>query len=356
MSTFPSSVFVTGATGLLGNSLVRQMAARGWPVKALVRSRARGTAQFAGLPVEIVAGDMRDVAGFAQHLRGVDLLFHTAAFFRDGFKGGRHRTEMYEINVLGTRDLLSQAYSAGVRRFVHTSSATVLTGEPGAVIDETMLRSASGAPEYPESKILADAEVAKFLKDHRDASVSTVLPGWMIGPGDMGPTSAGQMVLDFLRHKLPGIPPSAMSVVDARDVAEAHIAAALHGRRGERYLVGGRRMEMAEIFALLEKITGVPAPKWKVPPPMLYALAALQEVWHFITRKPILISLAGARLMTQERERSRLDSSKAERELGTRFRPAEETLRDTVAWYRRNGWIEDGATAQKGLRTAGGSL
>src|SRR5215469_14883085 len=105
MDAFPSTAFVTGATGLLGNHLVRQLLFGGSHVKALARSRSKAEAQFAGLPVEIVTGDMCNVPGFAKHLRGVDVLFHAAACFRDSFRGGRHREQLFETNVGGTRSL-----------------------------------------------------------------------------------------------------------------------------------------------------------------------------------------------------------------------------------------------------------
>jgi len=85
------NVFVTGATGLLGNNLVRELVARGYTVKGLVRSRAKGEQQFADLPeVELIEGDMADIDAFAASLRGCDPVFHTAAFFRDNYKGGSH--------------------------------------------------------------------------------------------------------------------------------------------------------------------------------------------------------------------------------------------------------------------------
>ncbi len=335
-----SSAFVTGATGLLGNNLVRLLVSRGVRVKALVRSKQKAADQFAGLPIEIVQGDMRDVSGFAASLRGVDILFHTAAYFRDDFKGGRHWKELSEINVRGTADLLSHAYSAGIRQVIHTSSTTVLTGAPNELIDETMRRAMADAPDYPRSKILADLEVDKFLEQHPDMFACMVLPGWMVGPGDIGPTSSGQLVLDFLERKLPGIPQATFSMVDARDVAEAMLAAALKGRRGDRYIAAGRHIEMAEIFALLEELTQVPAPRRVVPFPLLYMLAAANEIWHFISGKPALISLTGVRFMEKERNRTHFDNSKSEGELGVGFRPVEETLRDTICWYRKNGWCD----------------
>jgi dihydroflavonol-4-reductase len=110
-----------------------------------------------------------------------------------------------------------------------------------------MLRPEAAADDYYRSKILADREVLRFLDDQPDFWAALVLPGWMHGPGDQGPTSAGQMVVDFMHRRLPGIPPGGFSVVDARDVAAAMIAAAERGVRGRRYLAAGRPVEMAEL-------------------------------------------------------------------------------------------------------------
>src|SRR5215470_7983464 len=118
----PEVAFVTGATGLLGNNLVRLLIAKGVKVRALARSAEKARRQFGNLPVEIVQGDLENVSGFAHALAGADAVFHTAAYFRDSYKGGTHRNELQRINVVGTANLLQAAYAAGVRRFVHTSS------------------------------------------------------------------------------------------------------------------------------------------------------------------------------------------------------------------------------------------
>src|SRR6516225_3547436 len=279
------SAFVTGATGLLGNNLVRLLVSRGVRVRALARSRERAAKQFGNLPVQIVVGDMTQVAAFASDLEGVDVVFHTAAFFRENYKGGRHWKELYDANVAGTSDLLAHAYRAGVRRFVHTSSVAVLAGKPGQLIDETMARTAGDADDYYLSKILSDRAVDAFLEKHPEMCACMILPGWMVGPGDIGPTSSGQIILDFVNRKLPGVPPGSFSVVDARDVAMAMWLAALHGRPGERYLAAGRHMAMSDLFQMLERITGISAPRRKVPVPLLFVLGAFGEVWARLAGK-----------------------------------------------------------------------
>ena len=332
--------FVTGATGLLGNNLVRLLLERGWMVKALARSPEKASKQFEGLKVEVIQGDMTNVQQFASTLRGVTAVFHTAAYFRESFLGGSHWKALHAANVLGTRNLLEAAYAAGVRKFVQTSSIAVLNGPRGTVIDETMLRPENDGNDYYRSKILADKEVNSFLASHPDFFAVFVLPGWMHGPGDSGPTQAGQTTLDFVNRKLPGIPPGTVSVVDARDVALAMIASLERGRRGERYLSAGRNMDMNGVFSELQEVTGVPAPRRKLPLFMLYIVAAIQELRARLTKAPALLSWATVRLMVRENGRSTFSDRKLREELGVQFRPVRETLRDEVTWYRDHGWIK----------------
>jgi len=331
--------FVTGATGLLGNNLVRELVAEGYRVRALVRSYAKAKQQFTGVDVEIVCGDMLDVTGFSGALEGVEVIFHTAAYFRDSYKGGRHWEALHAANVEGTRTLLDHAWRAGIRRFVHTSSVAVLRGSPGQVIDETMLRGEKKADDYYRSKILSDRALLDFLEAHPDFWAAMVLPGWMHGPGDAGPTQAGQTVLDVALRRLPGVPPGSFSVVDARDVARAMILANRQGRRGERYLAAGRHMTMAELLPLIAQATGVEPPTRRIPLAVLRAIAAWNELYARLTGRPVLLSWAMVSTIATENERSRYNPAKSERELGLRFRPVLDTLRDEVAWFRANGML-----------------
>lgn len=333
-------VFVTGATGLLGNNLVRELVARGIRVRALVRSEEKAQKLFGRMDgIEWVQGDMADVSAFSHYLCGCDVVFHTAAFFRDNYTGGRHWDVLQQINVEGTRQLIEQAYAAGVRRFVQTSSIAVLDGNPGEWIDETHLRRVEDADDYYRSKILADERIQDFIQQYPEMQAVFLLPGWMWGPGDMGPTSSGQLVLDVLRGKLPGLTPGSFSVVDVRDVVQAHIAAAETGRSGERYLAAGRHTTLHELIPLLGRVAGVATPKREMPMWALYVFAAIQELYARITGRPVLLSLATVRLMVREAERTRFNHAKSQRELGLTFRSIEETLVDTVSWYRNQGWV-----------------
>ena len=329
---------VTGATGLLGSNLVRKLAEKGVTVRALARSKEKAEKQFGSLGLEIVVGDINDPQTFVDRLPGVDMVFHTAAYFRDNYKGGKHWDQLYTTNVVGTANFLQACYRAGIRRFVHISSTAILRGRPGEVADETTLRLESEADDYQRSKILSDQEVLKFLTAHPDFWAAFILPGWMHGPGDSGPTSAGQTVLDFLKRKMPGIPPGSFSVVDVRDVAEAAIRAAENGKRGERYLAAGRTVTMEALFSELEQVSGIQAPRSKVPMPVVYLLGAISELRARITRQPVLISWATVQLLVKEEGRQHFYHQKSERELGIRFREIRETLRDAVSWFKENGY------------------
>ena len=338
MNGVTRTAFVTGSTGLLGTNLVRLLSREGFAVRALARSRAKATRQLGDVPnVEIVQGDMTDVAGFAERLPGCDAIFHTAAYFRESYRGGSHDEGLHRVNVVGTSDLLRATYAAGVRRLVHTSSVAVLRGERGQIVDETMSRRVEDADDYYRSKILSEREVASFLDDHPDFWACMVLPGWMHGPYDLGPTSAGQTVIDFVQRRLPGIVPGSFAVVDARDVARAMLLALDRGRRGERYLAAGQHMTIADLFSLLQRLTGVPAPKRRVPAGVLYAIAGVNELVARATGRPALLSWASVRSLTTEADRSRYDASKSERELGLSFRPLQQTIGDEIAWFRSEG-------------------
>jgi len=142
-------------------------------------------------------------------------------------------------------------------------------------------------------------------------------------------------------------------VVDARDVAEAMWLAAQKGRRGERYLAAGRHMSAGDLVEKLEQVSGIPAQQWNVPRPVLYAMAAANEIWAGITKRPALISLATVQLMGQERQRTRSSHEKSQRELGIQFRAVEETLSDTVRWYQQNGWLKTPELKKLPLHAAG---
>jgi dihydroflavonol-4-reductase len=329
-------VFVTGGTGLLGSNLVQLLAQAGHQITALVRSPERAARQL-GPEVQLVQGDMADVAAFAPALAGHELLFHTAAFFREYFQPGDHWAMLQRVNIDGTMALLRAAETHGVRKVVYASSSGVLgKGRNGTPADESTPPDALVHSNlYFRSKLLAEEAIATFLQTSR-LPVTLILPGWMFGPGDWAPTSSGQIVLDFINRRLPLGLPGGGSPVDARDVAAAMLAAVERGRSGERYIVGGDQfISFRAIFAMLEALSGVPGPRLYAPYPVALAYGFGSELIGRITGKPVLASVAGVQTLREARPTT---SAKAMRELGASFRPFRDTLRDEIAWFQRSAF------------------
>jgi dihydroflavonol-4-reductase len=322
--------FVTGGTGLLGNNLVRTLLDAGHDVVALARSPQKATQELGDTRARIVIGDMAAVAEFADALTGVDVVFHTAAFFRDYYAPGDHSTVIEHINVEATLELARTAHAGGVKKLVHTSSAGIVgmkaDGSPGD--EATPPWSGVEGNLYLRSK----RKVLHSFSRESGLFIASAMPAWMWGPRDTGPTASGQLVLDALRGKLPpAIPPGGSSVVDARDVAAGMLRIAEVGRTGERYILSNRFVDLEEIIRKLAAAADTKAPTARLPFAGALVLAAFAEAWSRLTRKPSAMSIESIRLMNA---RLAVTAGKAERELGVTFRPFEDTLADSVAWTR----------------------
>jgi dihydroflavonol-4-reductase len=326
-------VLVTGSTGLLGNNLVRALGARGHEVVGLARSAEKARRLIGDTGAHVVLGDMREVAGFAAALEGCEVVFHTAAYFREYYHQGDHAGPLEEINVKGTLALMDEADRRGVRRFVHVSSsgAVGVTADGSPADEHTPPGELQRSNLYFRSKVDGD-EAIRGWRGGRGMDVVEVLPGWMWGPGDAGPTAAGQLVMDFLGRKIPAVPDGGTCVVDARDVADAMIAAAEKGRAGERYIVAGEYRDVAEMLGALEAATGVAGPRLKLPYAVILAFAFCAELFGRLTGTDVLVTREAVRVL---HARQCLSSAKAIHELGVRFRPLADTIRDTVAWHRK---------------------
>jgi nucleoside-diphosphate-sugar epimerase len=308
-------------------------------VRALVRSRQRAAVQFDDLPVTLVEGDLARGTPLAPAMAGVDVLFHAAAHFREGLSGRRHERAMQAVNVEGTAAVLAAAADAAVPRVVHVSSIAVLDGPRGARIDASMRRPVRDADPYARSKLAADALVERFLAERNDRWAAIVLPGWMHGPGDLGPTAAARTIIDFAQGRIPLAVPGTVAVVDARDVALAALRAAERGSRGGRYLMAGPHYDMRDYLATLAGATGRPAPRFTAPLPSLYAAAVAGEAWRALSGRSVRLGLAEVRRLARDAERTRFDHALTARDLGVTFRPLDETLRDSVAWLRSHGML-----------------
>jgi len=327
--------FVTGASGFIGANLARQLAARGHCIKALVHagSDLRG---LAGVEYEPVKGDVAQRAALEKAMRGCDWCFHMAASYHLWLPD---YAPMYAANVEGTRRVLEAAMAAGCRRIVYTSTVGCIglgREEQGQIVPGDEATPVSGAQmsnHYKRSKWKAE-EVARELAA-KGFPVVIVNPSAPIGPFDVKPTPTGKIVLDFLRRKLPAYLDTGLNWVHVRDVAEGHILAAEKGRVGERYILGNAKgnWTMKQALDVLEELTGIPAPKFRVPYGVALAAAYFDEAVSAVTGRPPKAPLAGVRMA---KYKMFFNPAKAIAELGLPQTPPREAFADAVEWFRQS--------------------
>lgn len=316
--------FVTGGTGFIGSHLIDRLLERGDQVTALVRSEKDAEAMRAQ-GVTPVLGDIRDRESMRAGMAGSDVVFHTAAWYKIGAKDWQAAEE---INVQGTRNVVSLAQALGVPRIVYTSTVAIYGNTRGQVLDET-----SPAPEgpfdteYDRTKWRAHFMAAVPLIE-QGAPVIIVQPGAVYGPGDR--SSLAEMMEWFYRGWFPIFPAPEMALQFAYidDIVEGHILAAERGQPGESYILAGPPATMRQMVALWAKITGRPAPLLYAPPALVKRSAPLLGLLGRFFDLPTLLSAESARISGSTYLAS---AEKARRALGWNPRPIEEGMRQTFA-------------------------
>jgi dihydroflavonol-4-reductase len=324
---------VTGGTGFVGANVVRELLAEDATVRVLARPGGDRRA-LAGLPVEVVEGDLLDRASLRRAARGVGLVFHVAADYR---LWARDPRDLFRTNVEGTRAMLEAAAEAGAARVVYTSTVGVL-GVPhdgAAGTEETPVALSDMVGPYKASKFLAE-EVAREMA-RAGAPVVVVNPSAPVGPWDVKPTPTGQMIVDFMRGRMFASLDTGLNVVHVRDVARGHLLAARHGRVGERYILGHANLALREIFGLLAAITGRRPPRLTMPYAVAWFGAACLEGGARLTGRVPAVPLDAVRMA---RKRMYFDPSKAVRELGLPQSDVGQALADAVAWFRADSAAE----------------
>jgi len=324
--------FVTGATGFIGASIVRELLREGREVRVLVRANA-DTANLDGLEVELWKGDLLDHDSLRSGLKGCDVLYHAAADYR---LWTRNPEEMYRINVDGTVAILEAALQNGLSRVVYTSSVGTLgnpgDGTPGSEISPVSFDDMVGP--YKKSKFLAEREAEKFVA--RGLPLVIVNPSTPIGPRDIKPTPTGKIIVDFLKRKMPAYLDTGLNIIAVEDCARGHFLAEQKGVVGQKYILGNANLTLRVIFDLLQDISGLSAPKIRLPYTPILMAAYLNEGLSRITGKEPLIPLAGVQMAAKFMY---FDSSKAVRELGLPQMPIKDALVSAVDWFRRNGYV-----------------
>ena len=319
---------VTGGAGFLGRHVVAALLAEGRAVRILDLKPAP---DLTAAGAEVHQGSITDPAAVAAAVQGVTRIFHLAAVPE---LWARDPTIFDRVNHEGTRRLLDAAARLdGLARFVHTSSEVVLVPRPGQPCPRRLDENLDLAPEAligPYARAKRRAELAVLAAASEGLPACVVIPTMPLGPGDVSRTPPTRLVADLLAGRTPAYTEVMMNVVDARDAAAGHLAAASHGAAGARYLLGGHNVTMSALLAELAPFAPRPMPHRRIPGWVAQAFAALDTlVADRITGRPPTAPRDGVTIARQQRP---FDSARARAALGFRARPLAITLQDTVAW------------------------
>ena len=328
---FAKPVLVTGASGFVGAAVVRALLARGRKPRVLLRPQS-DRRNIEGLDVDLRLGSLEDAASLAAAVEGCGAVYHVAADYRLWVKD---ESAMIRTNVEGTRLLMEAALAQGVARVVYTSSVATLgiVGD-GTPSDETTPSTlADMIGPYKRSKFMAE-EVVRDLVHRRGLPAVIVNPSTPVGPGDVKPTPTGRMIVEAASGKMPAFVDTGLNIVHVDDVAAGHLLAEERGALGERYILGGENMSLADILGRIARLTGRKPPTVSVPIPAIWPIAIGAELWAQLSGREPFVTRDGLRMA---KKKMFFSSAKAGRALGYRARPAQDALADAVAWFKRVG-------------------
>jgi dihydroflavonol-4-reductase len=321
------TVLVTGASGHVGGNLVRALLREGRTVRALVHHDTRA---FEGLDPMLHQGDICNLEDVRAACRGVDVVYHLAAVISLSSSPGKN---LRRVNVDGTRNVVRACLEQGVRRLIHMSSIHALNQHPlDTPVDESrgLLNAAHDAP-YDASKAEAEQQVWAGVGKGLDAVVLN--PTGMIGPHDYRPSHFGEVLWALARGRLPALVAGGFDWVDVRDVCKAAMGAEKRAGCGQRYLLSGEWHSLAEMAALVARVSGVQPPHLVLP---LWLAKLGFPFARFLFRME-----SGRPLYTWVSLRAlqgnpRVSHAKAARELGYHPRPISRTVEDTINWFARH--------------------
>jgi dihydroflavonol-4-reductase len=328
------TTLVTGAAGFLGSHVTRQLVAHGENVRVLLRPSSSNRA-IADLPLEYVTGDLRDKGSLERATAGVQRIFHAAADYR---LWARKKRDIYDSNVGGTKNLLEAAKAAGVEKFIYTSTvATIAVDRSELPSEKTDARLEEMVGHYKRSKWQAEEEVRAAARAGFPAVIA--MPTTPVGPWDWKPTPTGKIIVDFLNGKMPGYVETGLNFVGVEDCAAGHLLVAEKGKIGERYLLGGENLTLKALLDELEKLTGLPAPRLKIPHGLALGVAYANTAFSRLIGREPGIPVEGVKIA---RHIMFVDASRAQRELGFKPGPVTAALDRAVQWYEANGYVRAG--------------
>jgi dihydroflavonol-4-reductase len=316
---------VTGATGHIGNVLVRELLARGQKVRALIPPK-ESRESLHGLDVEAMEGDVLDLDSVFQSLRGIKGIFHLAGVISIMPGAEPH---VRRVNVEGTRNLLQAAKEAGIRKFVYTSSIHAIQRAESGVIDESLPYDAENPyGAYDRSKAEATLEVLNAARSGLEAVVAC--PTGVIGPYDFRGSMMGSVIRTAAEQRPTLYVDGAYDFVDVRDVVDGLIAIAEKGKRGESYILSGQRISVRYLLETVREITDGHFFQMKIPFDLAKFAAHFTPLYYKWSRSTPRFTPYSLEVLQSN---SHISHAKASRELGYHPRRLYESIADAVHWF-----------------------
>ena len=318
-------ILVTGASGHIGNVLVRLLYERGHrDLRLLVHKN--DVPYLEPYVKEIVRGNICDAEAVSEAVKGCSDVFHLAGMIQ---VASGYKKQLSEVNAQGTRNVLNACIRHGVNRVVYASSVEALKTQGCCIIDETLeLNPRTMISDYSCSKMMGTVEA--FNAFQKGLDVVIVYPTAVIGPYDYRGSMAGGMLKKCIGLKMP-VPcfVGGFDFVDVRDVADGIYRAWKYGEKGQGYLLAGSYTLIGDIIKSVRECAGCPAKLMTFPIGLVRLGMGLLSVWGRITRRPNVLSPQMIDLLCLD---VRVSGEKAQKQLGYKPRPLEETMRAIVAW------------------------
>ena len=326
-SGIPMRCCILGGTGFIGGQIARAALASGWEVHAL-RRRSEAVGAIGDLKLQWIDGDISDLDSLVKAMRGCSVVFHAAAYYP---QGDRDTWKAVRRGVTGMRNVLRAAADANTERLVFTSSLTTVgpSQDPSHQANETDLYlPGSVRSPYYEVKWAMEMEAARAAS--HGLPVITVVPTTVFGPGDVKPAT-GSVLIMAASGRVPVYVDGTLNVVDVRDAAAGHIAAAERGVPGHRYILGGHNMAVLDMLTTITQVAGRRPPRVRLPGGLIRIVAKMGEA----------IGVPGISHLSASAHWQALDTRLAREELGVAEPiPFEKTCQDALTWFLEHGYLK----------------
>jgi nucleoside-diphosphate-sugar epimerase len=332
-------VFVTGGAGHVGNNLVRRLIADGHDVRCLVLPGTNNRG-LEGLPIELVEGDIREFDSMRRATKGCDRVFHVAAKVSTLNPSAGEQRELFDINVIGVRNVMRAAMENGVKRAVLTGSFSAT----GRDLDDPNRPSNEDLPFYPfedslpyaRSKVLAEHEMLKCVVDGLDGVIATSCA--CVGPYDWLPSRMGRTMIDYANGRLRAYIDGGFDFVNARDIVQGHMLAMEKGRTGQKYIFSTQFHTLEDFVQMFADALGLPPVRLKLPGPLMAGITGIYSgtLSKLFPNVPQRLTPGTIKIL---RMRRHADTTKARSELGYRPTDLRSAVREAFAFFHREGMI-----------------